>query len=131
MCLVQKILRLVKLNQVPTKMPYAEVIGLYPMASLVSHSCMPNTKTLWKVSVKDAVSLSLSLGGTVEQALANPTIDSLEALQKEWLEKVHPNHYHLHAVKHSLLQLYGRTQEKAHTIDKDDIHWQVSKSVSQ
>ncbi|XP_045126721.1 LOW QUALITY PROTEIN: SET domain-containing protein SmydA-8-like [Portunus trituberculatus] len=209
------ILRLVKLNQVPTKMPYAEVIGLYPMASLVSHSCMPNTKTLWKdgkltvlasdpiakgdpitglytdilwgtrarrdhlrltrlyhcscrrcadpteldtnfsalvcrrckknvlpsnplddvapwlcrgcgmeVSVKDAVSLSLSLGGTVEQALANPTIDSLEALQKEWLEKVHPNHYHLHAVKHSLLQLYGRTQEKAHTIDKDDIHWQ-------
>ena len=79
------------------------------------------------MSVKDAVSLSLSLGATVEQALVNPTIESLEALQKEWLEKVHPNHYHLHAVKHSLLQLYGRTQEKADTSEKNDTHWKVNK----
>ncbi|KAK8397381.1 hypothetical protein O3P69_004837 [Scylla paramamosain] len=209
------ILSLLQLNQVPTKMPYAEVMALYPMASLVSHSCMPNTKPQWKdgkltllasdpiakgdpitglytdilwgtrarrdhlrhtrhvncscrrcsdpteldtnfsalvcrrcrknvlpsnplddtapwvccgcglqVSVEEALALSLALGAAVEEALGNPTITSLEALQGEWLKKVHPNHYHLHAVKHSLLQLYARTQEKADNGDKDDTHWQ-------
>ena len=48
-CSVQ-VLGLLQANQVPTKVPYAEVTALYPMASLVSHSCMPNTRPLWKVS---------------------------------------------------------------------------------
>lgn len=68
---------------------------------------------------------SLALGAAVEAALAAPTIESLEALQQEWLGKVHRNHYHLHAVKHSLLQLYGRSQEKAEEEEKDAQHWKV------
>lgn len=67
---------------------------------------------------------SLALGAAVEVALASPTIPTLEALQKEWLTRVHPNHYHLHAVKHSLLQLYGRSKEKADENERDEAHWQ-------
>lgn len=208
------VLELLQVNQVPTKVPYAEVTALYPMASLVSHSCTPNTRPQWKegaltllaadpiprgepitalytdilwgtrarrdhlrhtrqvtctcrrcadpteldtyfsalvcrrcgkdvlpsapmedtapwlcrgcgqqVSVEEALRTSLALGAAVEAALASPTIEGLEALQHEWLGKVHRNHYHLHAVKHSLLQLYGRSQEKAEEGEKDAQHW--------
>lgn len=76
--------------------------------------------------MEEALRTSLALGAAVEAALASPTIASLEALQQEWLGKVHPNHYHLHAVKHSLLQLYGRSKEKAEEAEKDAQHWRVS-----
>nr|XP_045617805.1 uncharacterized protein LOC123770176 [Procambarus clarkii] len=211
---IHNVLGLLQINQVPTKTAYAEVQALYPMASLASQSCMPNTKPvfrdgqltlkasdpirrgepitaiytdiLWgtrarrdhlrqtrllscscqrcadpteldtyfsalvcrrcgklvlppsplddlapwsclecslQVSVEEVLGTNLALGAAVEVALAGPTIATLEALQEEWLTRVHTNHYHLHAVKHSLLQLYGRSKERATEKEKDAAHW--------
>ncbi|KAG7175062.1 SET domain-containing protein SmydA-8-like 3 [Homarus americanus] len=211
---IHTVLGLLQINQVPTKTSYSEVQALYPMASLASHSCMPNTKPVWKdgkltlrasdpikrgeaitfiytdilwgtrarrdhlrqtrlltcscqrcadptelntyfsallcrrcgnnvlptsplddydpwtcescssqISVEEVLRTNLALGAAVEVALAKPSIPSLEALQQEWTPRVHTNHYHLHAVKHSLLQLYGRSKEKASDQEKDAAHW--------
>ncbi|KAK8731259.1 hypothetical protein OTU49_007512 [Cherax quadricarinatus] len=211
---IHAVLGVLQINQVPTKTAYGEVQALYPMASLSTHSCMPNTKPVFKdnqltlrasdpirrgepitaiytdilwgtrarrdhlrqskllsctcqrcadpteldtyfsalvcrrcsklvlptnplddlapwtcqacshqVSVEEVLRTNLALGAAVEMALAGPTIDTLEALQKEWVSRVHSNHYHLHAVKHSLLQLYGRSKEKAAETEKDEAHW--------
>ncbi|XP_064097941.1 SET domain-containing protein SmydA-8-like [Macrobrachium nipponense] len=211
---IQNALGLLQFNNVPTKTAYAEVQAIYPMASLASHSCVPNTKPIFKdgkltlqasdpikrgepitsiyadilwgtrarrdylwqtrlfcctcrrcrdptelntyfsalicrkcskimlpidplseyapwtcaecsneMSIEEALRTTLSLGAAVEIALTTPTIETLEALQSEWLPRVHPNHYHLHAVKHSLLQLYGRSKEKADQEEKDAAHW--------
>ncbi|KAK3874343.1 hypothetical protein Pcinc_020730 [Petrolisthes cinctipes] len=212
---IHTVLGLLQVNHVPTKLPYNELQAIYPTASLLTHSCMPNTKPLFKdgklilqasdpikqgqpitaiytdilwgtrarrdhlrhtrllscscrrcvdptelgtnfsalvcrrcsqsvlpatplddqspwtclgcshkVIVEEVLRTSLALGAAVEVALASPTIPTLEALQKEWLPRVHPNHYHLHAVKHSLLQLYGRSKEKANENERDEAHWQ-------
>ena len=66
--------------------------------------------------------MNLALGAAVAEALSHPSIPLLESLQKEWSKRVHSNHYHLHAVKHSLLQLYGRSQEKVE--NKTVVHWE-------
>lgn len=42
--------------------------------------------------------------------LADPTVRELEALLNKVLTFLHPNHYHIYAVKHSLIQLYGYQQ---------------------
>ncbi|KAJ8923004.1 hypothetical protein NQ315_001552 [Exocentrus adspersus] len=42
--------------------------------------------------------------------LANPTVRELESLLNKMLTFLHPNHYHVYAVKHSLIQLYGYQQ---------------------
>lgn len=211
---IHTVLGLLQFNYVPTKTAYTEVQALYPMASLVSHSCVPNTKPvfqdgnlilrasdpikrgepitaiyadiLWgtrarrdylrqtryfsctcrrcedptelntffsglvcrrcsntvlpinplddqaawacqecahEMNVEEALRTTLALGASVEIALTTPTIELLEALQSEWLPRAHVNHYHLHAVKHSLLQLYGRSKEKADEKEKDATHW--------
>ncbi|KAK7084471.1 hypothetical protein SK128_012409 [Halocaridina rubra] len=211
---IHTVLGLLQFNNVPTKTAYAEVQALYPMASLASHSCVPNTKPVFKdgklilrasdpiprgepitaiyadilwgtrarrdylrqtrlfsctckrcrdptelntyfsalacrrcsspvlpmdplddhtawacgkcsheMSVEEVLRTTLALGASVEIALANPTIETLEALQIDWHSRAHPNHYHLHAVKHSLLQLYGRSKEKADEKEKDAAHW--------
>lgn len=42
--------------------------------------------------------------------LANPTVRELDALLNKMMTFLHPNHYHVFAVKHSLIQLYGYQQ---------------------
>uniref|UniRef100_V5G4W8 Protein msta, isoform B n=1 Tax=Anoplophora glabripennis TaxID=217634 RepID=V5G4W8_ANOGL len=42
--------------------------------------------------------------------LANPTVRELDSLLNKMLTFLHPNHYHVYAVKHSLIQLYGYQQ---------------------
>ncbi|XP_074040747.1 SET domain-containing protein SmydA-8 [Leptinotarsa decemlineata] len=42
--------------------------------------------------------------------LSNPTVKELETLLNKMLTFLHPNHYHIYAVKHSLIQLYGYQQ---------------------
>ncbi|XP_037800021.1 SET domain-containing protein SmydA-8-like [Penaeus monodon] len=207
-------LGLLQINNIPTKTRYGEVQAIYPMSSLLSHSCIPNTKMQWEngrltvrasdpikrgdpitaiftdilwgtrarqdhiqqtrlltctckrcqdptelntffsalkcrrcggtvlpekplddaspwlcrecshqMTTEEVLGTNLALGAAVEVALTKPSITSLEALQKEWVQRVHPNHYHLHAVKHSLLQLYGRSKEKANEEEKDEAHW--------
>lgn len=65
---------------------------------------------------------TLALGAAVSEVLQAPSIDSSEALLQTWDKLVHPNHYHLHALKHSLLQLYGREQERSE--EKSEGHWE-------
>ncbi|CAH1964733.1 unnamed protein product [Acanthoscelides obtectus] len=42
--------------------------------------------------------------------LSNPTVRELESLLNKMLTFLHPNHYHVYSVKHSLIQLYGYQQ---------------------
>lgn len=42
--------------------------------------------------------------------LANPTVRELDPLLNKMLTFLHPNHYHVYALKHSLIQLYGYQQ---------------------
>jgi len=57
----------------------------------------------------DARAVTVGLGSAVEQALMQPTTDLLEAIiEKNAKDIVHPNHFHLFVVRHTLLQMYGR-----------------------
>ncbi|KAF2369131.1 Zinc finger MYND-type [Trinorchestia longiramus] len=208
------VLNVLQVHSVPCRSEYGEVMGLYPMASLLGHSCVPNTRAriqgehlvvtatetinaeapitamfsdiLWgtkarrdhllqtrffscscrrcsdptelgsyfsslrcpkcpqqepvlptqplvsaaswacsacgyQVSSEELLETNLRLGSDASLQLVNPSIEGLESLLEKWLSKVHTNHYHLHAVKHSLLQLYGRTQENED--HKDEAYW--------
>lgn len=42
--------------------------------------------------------------------LMNPTVRDLDALLTKMQTFLHPNHYHVYSVKHSLIQLYGYQQ---------------------
>lgn len=77
----------------------------------------------YQVSSDDLLETNLTLGSEVAKELNNPTIKGLEILLAKWLLKVHSHHYHLHAIKHSLLQLYGRTDEKDETMERDENYW--------
>jgi len=45
-------LSVLQINSLPTTSPYGgEVSGLFPMASLLGHSCVPNTKTKYQVNI--------------------------------------------------------------------------------
>ncbi|XP_056638208.1 SET domain-containing protein SmydA-8-like [Diorhabda sublineata] len=52
--------------------------------------------------------------------LTNPTVKDLEALLTKMNTFLHPNHYHVYAVKHSLIQLYGYQQGYTPTQITDD-----------
>ncbi|KAJ8978884.1 hypothetical protein NQ317_008499 [Molorchus minor] len=42
--------------------------------------------------------------------LSNPTVRELDSLLNKMITFLHSNHYHIYAVKHSLIQLYGYQQ---------------------
>jgi len=203
---------ILQVYSIPSRSTYGEISGLFPMASLLSHSCVPNVKTrfqgdqliltaaediaagtpltalftdmLWgtaarrdhlltarciscscrrcedpselgshfsavkcascggatlprapldaearwecmecrqQVEANEVMNLNFTLGSEASQELTNPTIKGLEALLDRWVPKVHEHHYHLHAVKHTLLQLYGRTPDGDDK--KDETYW--------
>lgn len=211
---IHTVLNVLQVHSVPCRSSYGEVSGLYPMASLLGHSCVPNTKTrfqgehlvvtateaippgsaltamftdiLWgtkarrdhllqtrffscpcrrcldptelgsyfsalvcpkcperqpvlptkplvstapwacvtckyPISGDDLLETNLTLGAEASEQLGDPSIHGLEGLLDKWLPRVHTNHYHLHAIKHSLLQLYGRANEKDEK--KDEAYW--------
>ncbi|XP_018021848.1 histone-lysine N-methyltransferase ASHR1 [Hyalella azteca] len=61
------------------------------------------------ISYKDADERTNAFGGLVETAMVNPEISQLEyLLRKIAVTEVHPNHFHLFKLRHTLLQLYGR-----------------------
>ena len=37
-------------------------------------------------------------------------VDDSEAFIEQYKSKLHPNHYHMVACKHQLMQMYGRTE---------------------
>lgn len=64
-----------------------------------------------KLSNQEVCFLVNGIGEEVDNVqLANPTVRELEALLNKMLTFLHPNHYHVYSVKHSLIQLYGYQQ---------------------
>lgn len=76
-----------------------------PLDQLADWICSNCNSTLPVDTVKE---ITVALGEEVDAALQTPTIYSLEKLIEDKSQTVHPNHFHLFAVKHTLLQLYGR-----------------------
>jgi len=69
--------------------------------------CDKTGKTMTAYEVK--VELS-KIGQELETIQAKGSIDDLEQFLEEKKKVLHPNHYHLVTAKHSLLQMYGRTE---------------------
>lgn len=64
-----------------------------------------------KLSTEQVATLVNQIGEEVDMVQANkPTVKELEGLLDKMLTFLHPNHYHVYSVKHSLLQLYGYQQ---------------------
>ena len=55
-----------------------------------------NSVKIFQIEAYEVMQINLVLGAAVAEALVQPSIPSLEARQKEWLKRVHCNHYHLH-----------------------------------
>jgi len=74
------------------------------------------------MEASEVMNVHLTLGQEASEALAEPSVSGLEGVLARWLPRVHGHHYHLHAVKHTLLQLYASS---ADTDDKkDENYWQ-------
>ncbi|KAL7635177.1 UNVERIFIED_CONTAM: hypothetical protein RMT77_014163 [Armadillidium vulgare] len=79
-----------------------------PLDELADWICSNCNATLPVVKVKE---LTLQIGEDTDAVLVNPSLRALENLIEKYSSKiVHPNHFHLFATKHSLLQLYGRQE---------------------
>jgi hypothetical protein len=64
-----------------------------------------------RLNNNDVSYLINQIGEEVDQVqLANPTVRELDNLLTKMLTFLHPNHYHVYSVKHSLVQLYGYQQ---------------------
>ncbi|XP_037944727.1 SET domain-containing protein SmydA-8-like [Teleopsis dalmanni] len=69
------------------------------------------------ISGEEVRYLLTQITNEVEDLLARkPTIKQLETLQDKLSKFLHPNHYHMFSLKHSLIQLYGT--ESGYTMDK-------------
>ncbi|XP_076045902.1 uncharacterized protein LOC143028136 [Oratosquilla oratoria] len=88
-----------------TRCPEAYMVSAAPLDLLASWICTSCNYTLTPEEVTD---FNLKLGEEVERCLAQPSVDVLERLIAEKSKTVHPNHFHLFACKHTLLQMYGR-----------------------
>lgn len=74
-----------------------------------------------KLSNEEVCFLVNGIGEEVDNVqLANPTVKELEALLSKMNTFLHPNHYHIYSVKHSLIQLYGYQQGYTPTQITDD-----------
>lgn len=82
------------------------MLSAAPLDQLASWICTSCNATLTAEEVMEA---NLQLGEEVETVLARPSVAGLEEMiQRHTSTSVHPNHYHLFATRHTLLQLYGR-----------------------
>lgn len=64
-----------------------------------------------KMANNDVSLLVNQIGEEVDHVqLKNPTVNELDTLLTKMLTFLHPNHYHVFAVTHSLIQLYGYQQ---------------------
>ena len=89
-----------------TKCPTGFLMSAAPLDEStvwVCHSCGTT------ISAEKAKEITIQLGEETEEILLNPTANALEKfIEKASSTIVHPNHFHLFAAKHSLLQLLGR-----------------------
>ncbi|XP_066945423.1 uncharacterized protein [Macrobrachium rosenbergii] len=82
------------------------MLSAAPLDELADWICTSCNATIKSAEV---TGINLKLGEEVETTLAAPTVPLLEELlQKHAKTTVHPNHFHLFATRHTLLQMYGR-----------------------
>ncbi|XP_064097940.1 uncharacterized protein LOC135209187 [Macrobrachium nipponense] len=82
------------------------MLSAAPLDELADWICTSCNATIKSAEVTD---INLKLGEEVERTLGAPTVPLLEELlQKHGKTTVHPNHFHLFATRHTLLQMYGR-----------------------
>ncbi|XP_042873477.1 SET domain-containing protein SmydA-8-like [Penaeus japonicus] len=82
------------------------VLSAAPLDELADWICTSCNSTMTAAKVKD---INLKLGEEVESVIAMPSVEKLEELINRMAKTtVHPNHFHLFAARHTLLQLYGR-----------------------
>ncbi|XP_063848062.1 SET domain-containing protein SmydA-8-like isoform X2 [Scylla paramamosain] len=87
------------------------LLSAAPLDELADWICASCSATQSSEEVTDA---NLRLGEEVEAALANPELRRLEELVNHHARvTVHPNHFHLFAARHTLLQMYGRDPSAA------------------
>ncbi|XP_071538254.1 uncharacterized protein [Panulirus ornatus] len=87
------------------------MLSAAPLDELASWICTSCNTTMTSEVVTET---NLKLGEDVEAALAMPNREALEELvQKHAKNTVHPNHFHLFAARHTLLQMYGRDPNSA------------------
>lgn len=64
-----------------------------------------------KVTNYDVAYLVNQIGDEVDHVqISSPTVRDLNALLEKVITFLHPNHYHVYSIKHSLIQLYGYQQ---------------------
>lgn len=94
---------------------------------LPSDPCDENTewscdKCPIKIKNSEVTYLVSKLGEEVENIQAgHPTVNQLEDLLTKLLTFLHPHHYHVYSVKHSLVQLYGYQHGYLHYEMKPEI----------
>ncbi|XP_044738752.1 SET domain-containing protein SmydA-8-like [Chrysoperla carnea] len=68
-------------------------------------------KCQFKIEGETAEFLTNQLGEEIEMLQAKgPSVKELEQLLQKFAHFLHPNHFHIYAAKHSLIQLYGYQQ---------------------
>ena len=87
------------------------LLSAAPLDELADWICASCNATL---SSQEVTAANLRLGEEVEAALINPEWTRLEELVNHHAKtSVHPNHFHLFAARHTLLQMYGRDSSAA------------------
>jgi len=79
------------------------------------------------------------IGVELQMLTAKSSIDEAEQFIEEYSSLLHPNHYHMVAIKHQLMQMYGRTEgyliqdmDEAQLKRKEDLcreHLEVLKTI--
>ncbi|XP_045617553.2 enolase-phosphatase E1 isoform X2 [Procambarus clarkii] len=82
------------------------ILSAAPLDELATWICTSCNAT---VAADEVTEINLKLGEEIEAALAMPVLGTLEKLvQRHAKTTVHPNHFHLFAARHTVLQMYGR-----------------------
>lgn len=82
------------------------LLSAAPLDEMASWICTSCNATMTGDEVTE---INLKIGEEVEEALKMPSVETLEELvQRHSKNTVHPNHFHLFAARHTLLQMYGR-----------------------
>lgn len=89
-----------------TKCPLGFMMSAAPLDQLADWICTSCNDT---ITADEANDITLQLGEEVEKVLANGKVKAIEDLiERSSSTIVHPNHFHLFAARHSLLQMLGR-----------------------
>ena len=88
------------------KCPLGFLMSAAPLDQLADWICTACNTT---ITADEANDITLNLGEEVEKVMASSRIEKIEELiERSSSTIVHPNHFHLFVLRHSLLQMLGR-----------------------